>query len=170
MKALFLLCFAPLFTFSQKLRTNVDKLTGDTILSTKSYNLYSAGLNNDGLSFYLLKNKNEKLFILKVSVTKFFPEVNEGGEINFKLANGEIVSLYSRTKFKGEPYDDYSKPIEFRHFLLSPEYKLDDVSLNKLKQSPVVLIRFRYDASFKDYEFSSEDTQILIKALQSIFP
>jgi hypothetical protein len=170
MKALIFLCCSPLLVFSQKLKTSVDKLTGDTTFCTTSYNLFSPGLNNSGVNFHLSKNTNYKLFIMEVSISKFFPEVKEGEEINFKLANGDIVTLYSRTKFKSEPYDDFSKPIEFRHFLLSPEYILDDISLNKLKQSSVVLIRFHYDACFNDYEFKQEDTQILIKTLQSMFP
>lgn len=170
MKVLVFFCCCPLLAFSQKIGSSIDKLTGDTVFYTNSYNLYSPGLNNDGVSFYLSKNKTDKLFIPKASIPKFFPEIKEGEEINFRLANGEIVTLYSRARFKGEPYDDYSKPIEFRNFLLSSEYKLDVVSINKLKQSPVVLIRLHYDAVFKDYEFRPEDTQILIKTLQLLFP
>lgn len=168
MKALIILCCLPFLAASQKVKTAIDKLTGDTILYTNSYSLFSTGLN--GIRFSLTKHKTDTLLEIQASITKFFPEVKESEEINFKLANGEIITLKSRTKFKGEPYGSNNQPIELRSFLLSPEYKLDAFSIEKLRQSPVVLIRFHYDDSFKDFEFRPEDTEILIKTLRLLFP
>ena len=171
MKSMFLLfCCCSLLATAQKLKTSIDKLTGDTIFYTKGYNLFPSRINSSGVGFQLQKHKDEKLFILSTHIGSFLPEVKEGEELNFKLSSGKIITSHARAHFRSVPDEDLAKPAAVRNFYMSPEYKLDETTISELKQGAVVLIRFHYDATFKDYEFMPEDTEILKKAIQLMFP
>ncbi|MCU7548336.1 hypothetical protein OCK74_04380 [Chitinophagaceae bacterium LB-8] len=163
-----MICFLPLFTSAQRIKTSIDKLTGDTIIYTTYEEIGSKF--STAFSYFLTKEKKLNYLTLQVRLSEYLPKVEKGSELNFRLANGQIIALYATHTFESKPDVFYSEtPIDLHNFSLSPRYQLDENAINQLKSSPVVLIRFHYDATYKDYEIEPTQSSKFLKEMQLIY-
>ena len=163
-KSFFLLLLLPLFTHAQKLKSSVDKLTGDTIVAT-SYQLLGSASNNT-LNFSIKKEKDRTLLQLWLTMyNEYLPKVHKGADLSFKLANGSIVTLHATENFESEPKDfsDLRKGV-----WLSPRYELNDADSKQLQTYPVVLLRFHYNTSYMDFDVDKEDQARIMNAIRVI--
>ncbi len=156
----------PAMVFGQRIKTNIDKLTGDTIYTTNYGRLETAMLGNP-VSFRLEKVKQQATIEVGVFLAYHFsPRVMKDSPLKIKLSNGTIVTLYADNTYVGEPYDmaNLSKGFE-----LYAKYTLDNASIQLLKSSPATLIRFYYNASYFDTEIKKLDQSMIADAVQLLF-
>ncbi len=165
-KVVFIAAFLPMLAFGQRIKMNIDKLTGDTIITTTYGRLETALLGNP-VSFRLEKIKQQTTIEVGVFLAyHYFPKVMKDTPLKIKLSNGTIVTLYADNTYVSEPYDltNLSKGFE-----LYAKYTLDDNSIQLLTSSPATLIRFYYNASYFDTEIKKPDQSMIADAVQLFF-
>lgn len=161
-KILLVLLVLPLFTHAQKLKSSIDKLTGDTIVAT-SYQLLSSA-SNTTVNFSLRKEKDITLIQLWLNMyNEYLPKVHKGADLSFKLANGAIVTLHATENFESEPKDfsDLRKGV-----WLSPRYELSEADSQQLQTNAVVLVRFHYNTSYMDFDIDKGDQARIMNAIR----
>lgn len=145
---------------------SVDKLTGDTSITTDAETLYSAfgaGVAGEKLECLVTKNNNTTFLSVIGRTGKtdalVFPE---GSELNLKLSDNSIITLKNLKSttptVKTRPFGQYWTTI----------YLLDDETKNKLINASVSYIRLNHSNGYLEYDIKDKRAALISKCVKQI--
>jgi hypothetical protein len=148
----------------KRLKTDVDKTTGDTTYSTSEERLYSKSGSTRSAS-EILKSTAYRTgdyirlsFYIKTGRTSIFT-IPSGSPAEITLADGNRVSFYTRTENQSRTLSSEYGSFAYVFFRINP------AELRMLQNADVVSIRIQSSVGWMIYDLKSKQGDVLRKQL-----
>lgn len=147
-----LLLIAPTI-HAQKCRLEVDeqlddgsrkRLTGSRLLGKGEHEFLSCQILQEGDAYSL-----EITFTLKTLEEMALPVIQKGGELVFRLQDGQMMRLYAKQASRGESLTQESNQengagLDVNRYTVKGSYPITQEQMEQLTQLPPPRLRFRY--------------------------
>lgn len=165
MKKVYLIAIAAGFALSaraQKLqKPNIDKISGDTTLSTSEERIFTkVGLGPSQILYaYVSKSKGIHTLVLKMDNNNgvYIYHVTPNDVTNIKFTDGSVLNINPGINSNS---DDKSTSVGHRS-ILSVYYALSTKDIAQLKAKPISYIRIATSAAPMDYEIKEKNGDII---------